>query len=102
MSLTAMHCPRTFRKQPCALFTVCQEKYEIHINQRVIHGLLFWLHSFSLPVGEFDPDMPEEGPSAPPPGWLDNVSGYEEVPSDGGWYRQHALCYMLTVISQGD
>ncbi|XP_028969729.1 protein SSUH2 homolog isoform X5 [Esox lucius] len=27
---------------------------------------------------EFDPNIPEEGPSAPPPGWLDCVSGYDE------------------------
>ncbi|XP_076124930.1 protein SSUH2 homolog isoform X1 [Alosa pseudoharengus] len=26
---------------------------------------------------EIDPKIPEEGPSAPPPGWLDCVSGYE-------------------------
>ncbi|XP_042568409.1 protein SSUH2 homolog [Cyprinus carpio] len=26
----------------------------------------------------FDPNLPEEGPSAPPPGWLDSVTGYEE------------------------
>ncbi|KAG1939948.1 protein SSUH2 [Pimephales promelas] len=26
----------------------------------------------------FDPSLPEEGPSAPPPGWLESVSGYEE------------------------
>ncbi|XP_048879177.1 uncharacterized protein LOC125747748 [Brienomyrus brachyistius] len=41
-------------------------------------------YSSYSPKGEFDPDMLEEGPIAPPPGWLDNVSGYEEVPSDGG------------------
>ncbi|XP_030634425.1 protein SSUH2 homolog [Chanos chanos] len=26
----------------------------------------------------FDPGIPEEGPSAPPPGWLDSVTGYED------------------------
>ncbi|KAG7494434.1 SSUH2-like [Solea senegalensis] len=26
--------------------------------------------------GTFDPNIPEEGPSAPPPGWLDDVHGY--------------------------
>ncbi|XP_076864417.1 protein SSUH2 homolog [Brachyhypopomus gauderio] len=29
-------------------------------------------------IGEFDPNIPEEGPSAPPPGWLDSVEGYED------------------------
>uniref|UniRef100_A0A3B3SBE5 Ssu-2 homolog n=1 Tax=Paramormyrops kingsleyae TaxID=1676925 RepID=A0A3B3SBE5_9TELE len=61
-----------------------------------------WLCSFSLSVGEFDPDMPEEGPTEPPPGWLDNVSGYEEVPSDGGGYQQQVLCtcYMVPTVSE--
>ncbi|KAI4888296.1 hypothetical protein NFI96_011991, partial [Prochilodus magdalenae] len=30
----------------------------------------------SLNTRAFDPSIPEEGPSAPPPGWLDIVSGY--------------------------
>uniref|UniRef100_I3KQH8 Protein SSUH2 homolog n=1 Tax=Oreochromis niloticus TaxID=8128 RepID=I3KQH8_ORENI len=32
-----------------------------------------------LPVfsGTFDPNIPEEGPSAPPPGWLDDIHGYQ-------------------------
>ncbi|KAM9860139.1 protein SSUH2 homolog isoform 1-T1 [Aulostomus maculatus] len=25
----------------------------------------------------FDPNIPEEGPSAPPPGWLDDIHGYQ-------------------------
>ncbi|KAM9409642.1 protein SSUH2 homolog [Pholidichthys leucotaenia] len=29
-------------------------------------------------LGAFDPNIPEEGPSAPPPGWLDVVQGYDE------------------------
>ncbi|XP_042185722.1 protein SSUH2 homolog isoform X2 [Oncorhynchus tshawytscha] len=29
-------------------------------------------------LGAFDPNIPEEGPSAPPPGWLDCVTGYDE------------------------
>uniref|UniRef100_A0A3B1JTK0 Ssu-2 homolog n=1 Tax=Astyanax mexicanus TaxID=7994 RepID=A0A3B1JTK0_ASTMX len=33
-------------------------------------------------VGSFDPSIPEEGPSAPPPGWLDSVSGYEDDNGD--------------------
>ncbi|XP_026022321.1 uncharacterized protein LOC113021793 isoform X3 [Astatotilapia calliptera] len=28
-------------------------------------------------VGIFDPNIPEEGPSAPPPGWLDDIHGYQ-------------------------
>ncbi|KAF7653065.1 hypothetical protein LDENG_00087830 [Lucifuga dentata] len=28
-------------------------------------------------IGVFDPNIPEEGPSAPPPGWLDNIHGYQ-------------------------
>lgn len=28
-------------------------------------------------LGSFDPNIPEEGPSAPPPGWLDDVHGYQ-------------------------
>ncbi|KAM3620737.1 uncharacterized protein V6R79_001306 [Siganus canaliculatus] len=28
-------------------------------------------------LGAFDPNIPEEGPSAPPPGWLDVVNGYQ-------------------------
>ncbi|KAM4612771.1 protein SSUH2 homolog [Polymixia lowei] len=28
-------------------------------------------------LGTFDPNIPEEGPSAPPPGWLDDVHGYQ-------------------------
>ncbi|XP_068170778.1 protein SSUH2 homolog isoform X2 [Antennarius striatus] len=28
-------------------------------------------------LGAFDPSIPEEGPSAPPPGWLDDVHGYQ-------------------------
>ncbi|KAG7478173.1 hypothetical protein MATL_G00077580 [Megalops atlanticus] len=28
-------------------------------------------------AGDSDQDFPEEGPSAPPPGWLDNVTGYD-------------------------
>uniref|UniRef100_W5K9Y7 Ssu-2 homolog n=1 Tax=Astyanax mexicanus TaxID=7994 RepID=W5K9Y7_ASTMX len=28
--------------------------------------------AFLFPVGSFDPSIPEEGPSAPPPGWLDS------------------------------
>ncbi|KAM8867691.1 protein SSUH2 homolog [Synchiropus splendidus] len=28
-------------------------------------------------VGAFDPNIPEEGPSAPPAGWLDDVHGYQ-------------------------
>nr|XP_019961860.1 PREDICTED: protein SSUH2 homolog isoform X2 [Paralichthys olivaceus] len=27
--------------------------------------------------GAFDPNIPEEGPSAPPPGWLDDIHGYQ-------------------------
>ncbi|XP_006631058.1 protein SSUH2 homolog isoform X1 [Lepisosteus oculatus] len=34
-------------------------------------------------IGECDPDIPEEGPTAPPVGLLDDVSGYEETPKDG-------------------
>nr|XP_021329218.1 protein SSUH2 homolog isoform X1 [Danio rerio] len=29
-------------------------------------------------IDTLDPSLPEEGPTAPPPGWLDTVSGYEE------------------------
>ncbi|KAM9444196.1 protein SSUH2 homolog [Clarias gariepinus] len=29
-------------------------------------------------VGAFDPSIPEEGPSVPPAGWLDSVTGYED------------------------
>ncbi|XP_053509271.1 protein SSUH2 homolog isoform X2 [Ictalurus furcatus] len=29
-------------------------------------------------VGPFDPSIPEEGPSVPPAGWLDSVTGYED------------------------
>uniref|UniRef100_A0A3P9NY67 Ssu-2 homolog, tandem duplicate 1 n=1 Tax=Poecilia reticulata TaxID=8081 RepID=A0A3P9NY67_POERE len=25
----------------------------------------------------FDPNIPEEGPSAPPPGWLEDIDGYQ-------------------------
>ncbi|KAG9260177.1 hypothetical protein AMEX_G26408 [Astyanax mexicanus] len=32
--------------------------------------------------GSFDPSIPEESPSAPPPGWLDSVSGYEDDNGD--------------------
>ncbi|KAM6981347.1 protein SSUH2 homolog [Aplochiton taeniatus] len=28
-------------------------------------------------LGSFDPNIPEEGPSAPPAGWLEDVSGYQ-------------------------
>lgn len=28
-------------------------------------------------LGVFDPNIPEEGPSAPPPGWLDDIHGYQ-------------------------
>ncbi|XP_026161664.1 protein SSUH2 homolog isoform X1 [Mastacembelus armatus] len=28
-------------------------------------------------LGAFDPNIPEEGPSAPPPGWLDDIHGYQ-------------------------
>ncbi|KAM7421841.1 hypothetical protein PAMA_010073 [Pampus argenteus] len=28
-------------------------------------------------LGVFDPNIPEEGPSAPPPGWLDVIHGYQ-------------------------
>ncbi|CAL8383610.1 unnamed protein product [Boreogadus saida] len=28
-------------------------------------------------LGAFDPTIPEEGPSAPPAGWLDDVQGYQ-------------------------
>ncbi|XP_059186096.1 protein SSUH2 homolog isoform X1 [Centropristis striata] len=28
-------------------------------------------------LGAFDPNIPEEGPTAPPPGWLDDVHGYQ-------------------------
>ncbi|XP_029683135.1 protein SSUH2 homolog isoform X2 [Takifugu rubripes] len=28
-------------------------------------------------VGAFDPDIPEEGASTPPPGWLHNIHGYQ-------------------------
>ncbi|KAM7006339.1 protein SSUH2 homolog isoform 2-T2 [Tautogolabrus adspersus] len=28
-------------------------------------------------LGSCDPNIPEEGPSAPPPGWLDDVHGYQ-------------------------
>ncbi|XP_075951959.1 protein SSUH2 homolog isoform X3 [Anarhichas minor] len=28
-------------------------------------------------LGAFDPNIPEEGPSAPPAGWLDDVHGYQ-------------------------
>ncbi|KAK1799705.1 hypothetical protein P4O66_006247 [Electrophorus voltai] len=31
---------------------------------------------------EFDPSIPEEGPSAPPPGWLDSVEGYGDPKDD--------------------
>ncbi|XP_018602238.1 protein SSUH2 homolog [Scleropages formosus] len=33
-------------------------------------------------LGDIDPDIPEEGPLAPPPGWLDSVTGYEELPGE--------------------
>ncbi|MGH0170779.1 UNVERIFIED_CONTAM: hypothetical protein FKN15_059596 [Acipenser sinensis] len=33
--------------------------------------------------GVLDPEAPEEGPSAPPSGLLDTVSGYEGTPSEG-------------------
>ncbi|XP_047438482.1 protein SSUH2 homolog isoform X1 [Mugil cephalus] len=29
-------------------------------------------------LGAFDPNIPEEGPSAPPPGWLDVIHGYQD------------------------
>ncbi|XP_060766680.1 protein SSUH2 homolog isoform X2 [Neoarius graeffei] len=29
-------------------------------------------------LGAFDPGIPEEGPSVPPAGWLDSVTGYED------------------------
>ncbi|XP_062272341.1 protein SSUH2 homolog [Scomber scombrus] len=28
-------------------------------------------------LGSFDPNIPEEGPSAPPPGWLEDIHGYQ-------------------------
>ncbi|KAM9757982.1 protein SSUH2 homolog [Menidia menidia] len=34
-------------------------------------------------LGSFDPNIPEEGPSAPPAGWLEDVHGYQG-PSAGG------------------
>ncbi|XP_071397983.1 protein SSUH2 homolog [Centroberyx affinis] len=34
----------------------------------------------------FDPNIPEEGPSAPPPGWLDDVHGYKGGDGDNPLY----------------
>ena len=34
-------------------------------------------------LGEFDPNIPEEGPTSPPPGWLDCVTGYEKPKGEG-------------------
>ncbi|TDH13473.1 hypothetical protein EPR50_G00033320 [Perca flavescens] len=34
-------------------------------------------------LGAFDPNIPEEGPSAPPPGWLDDVHGYQVPKGEG-------------------
>ncbi|MED6250062.1 hypothetical protein ATANTOWER_024087 [Ataeniobius toweri] len=31
----------------------------------------------------FDPNIPEEGPSAPPPGWLEDIHGYQGL-TEGG------------------
>uniref|UniRef100_A0A3B4GWJ8 Protein SSUH2 homolog n=1 Tax=Pundamilia nyererei TaxID=303518 RepID=A0A3B4GWJ8_9CICH len=38
-----------------------------------------------LPIfsGTFDPNIPEEGPSAPPPGWLDDIHGYQGLKGGG-------------------
>lgn len=38
-----------------------------------------------LPIfsGTFDPNIPEEGPSAPPPGWLDDIHGYQGLKVGG-------------------
>ncbi|KAG9328703.1 hypothetical protein JZ751_011424 [Albula glossodonta] len=33
-------------------------------------------------LGDFNPAIEEEGPTAPPPGWLENVTGYEEMHED--------------------
>ncbi|KAI1900008.1 hypothetical protein AGOR_G00067790 [Albula goreensis] len=33
-------------------------------------------------LGDFNPAVEEEGPTAPPPGWLENVTGYEEMHED--------------------
>ncbi len=48
------------------------------LNKQKCHNL-----SLSLAADTFDPNLPEEGPSAPPPGWLDSVTGYEEHTGGG-------------------
>ncbi|KAK5614165.1 hypothetical protein CRENBAI_008623 [Crenichthys baileyi] len=34
-------------------------------------------------LDSFDPNIPEEGPSAPPPGWLEDIHGYQGL-TEGG------------------
>ncbi len=46
-----------------------------------------------FPPGVIDPNIPEEGPSAPPPGWLDNVHGYEG--HGGGGESEVFLCFVF-------
>nr|XP_040059224.1 uncharacterized protein ssuh2.1 isoform X4 [Gasterosteus aculeatus aculeatus] len=40
-------------------------------------------------LGAFDPNIPEEGPSAPPAGWLDDVHGYH---GNNGGEGDNPLC----------
>lgn len=41
----------------------------------------------------FDPNIPEEGPSAPPPGWLDDIHGYQG--HKGGGQSSALVCNLI-------
>lgn len=48
--------------------------------------------------GAFDPTIPEEGPSAPPPGWLDTVQGYQGHTGAGEAERPSRWRTVLTCV----
>lgn len=58
------------------------------------HSLLYLLFP-----GAFDPNIPEEGPSAPPPGWLDDVHGYQGHKGGGeSFILLSSLLFYLSLI----
>uniref|UniRef100_A0A3P8U1A5 Uncharacterized protein n=1 Tax=Amphiprion percula TaxID=161767 RepID=A0A3P8U1A5_AMPPE len=48
--------------------------------------------------GVFDPNIPEEGPSAPPPGWLDDIHGYQGHKGGGQASSSSALRFCFNIV----
>lgn len=66
-----------------------QQERNVSTSQKL--SLLYLIFS-----GAFDPNIPEEGPSAPPPGWLDDVHGYQGHKGGGESFVLFSFVFSLT------